>query len=274
MTGFMARLKKNSADADRATRNALDPNVVRRQLKQVVRCYENILKFEDGVLFSSVFSDHVNQLSLDIEAAAVQRQLEISPREHTTRPLLQSMVGAETDICFFVHHLDNNDFFFTSTHSTDFFLRVLKATESGAIHSVRRLFVSHHPAAEKADKRTPRLLEFHENVKAFDWRIIGAGQFAELARDANHYEDRLDFGIYGKRYVYVSTQRPARRDAAGVFFAAATEVERFTNFADTAWDNAHKDFTFGGHGPCRDATSLFGHGPETEALLDPTTHTD
>jgi len=251
-----------------------DPKAVKEQLKRVVRCYESILQFEDGILFSAVFADHISQLTLDIEAAAVQRQLEISPREHTTRPLLQSMTGADTDVCFFVHHLDNNDFFFASTHSTDFFLRVLKATEAGAIRSVQRLFVSHHPAAEKADERSHRLMEFHENVKAFDWRVIGAVQFAELARDANHYEDRLDFGIYGERYVYVSTQRPTRGDAAGVFLAARSEVERFTNFAATAWDNARKDFGFGGHGPCHDLTSLFEHGSEIEVPGEQATDTD
>jgi hypothetical protein len=211
-----------------------------------------------------VFAEQIDRLARDMEAAGIRQSLDISPRERTSRPLLLSLDGDESDICLFVHHLDNNAFFMTESHSIDFFRRVFDALHKNRIREVRRLFVSYDVARERADPATQRILEFHQNIDRFEWRAVSLALYSELATDASLYEGRLDFGVYGDRYVYVSNQRPrGPGQAIGTFIAARPEIKRYAEFFDTAWKNADiNSGKIGGTGGCSSLEELFRLDPD------------
>jgi hypothetical protein len=222
----------------------------------------NYAMFEDGGLFRRFFIAQARQLAQEMDAAAGRQSLDVTPRGHTTRPLLDSLTGEPSDVCKFVHHLDNNRFFFQSRHSIDFFLRIHTAVQKGQIKLVRRVFV--YPDGEPHDfdaiwnnPQTQRLLAFHENVEGFEWRMISAEDFSVLGLDEDIYDAHLDLGLYGGRYAYLSSQRPrSGSQASGTFVAAKAEVARLDEFFELIWQ---RGATHGptALGPCATVEDLF-----------------
>jgi hypothetical protein len=203
----------------------------------IARCSEQIESFDASGLFNTVLKEELGSIGREMEIAAIKQSLDVTPRGHTTKPLLASMQGTSKDLCRFVHHLDNNDFF-TSPHSRDFFERVFsRVTKDKKILEVRRLLVSYGQESSQHEL-TRRLIAFHKNVDGYDWRMIDWNVFDALAREEGYLDEHLDFGIYGDHYLYLSNQRPSdrRQVASGTFVAAQAEIKRYTDFFDFVWE--------------------------------------
>lgn len=215
--------------------------------RTISRCRARLEQFDRGLLFKTIFSEQLGDLARDIESATARQTLEVSPRARTTRPLLASMDGAEDDHCRFVHHLDNNNFFFTDMHSKDFFRDIDDAVKAGKIRTVRRLFVSYDEAAEQQDLATIRLVSFHENAEDFCWCVIREEDYRDLIADEGIADGRLDFGLYGSRYVYVSSQRPHEGGSFGSFIGAEADIARYDTFFERAWHVGRRPGHFARH---------------------------
>ncbi|HEY5194646.1 MAG TPA: hypothetical protein VIJ39_12340 [Solirubrobacteraceae bacterium] len=213
--------------------------------------------FEDGFLFRRFFIGQARALAQEMEAAAGRQSLDVTPRGHTTRPLLASLTGIDSDICKFVHHLDNNEFFFSSRHSIDFFVRIYEAVEAEEIRQVQRVFVYQDFTTAWSDLGTQRLLAFHENVARFEWRMISTADFRALGEDEDIYDAHLDLDLYGGRYAYLSSQRPHNgSQASGTFVAANAEVKRYEDFFELVWHRASAE-TPSALGTCTSIDALF-----------------
>jgi hypothetical protein len=250
----------------------------------------------DG-LFIAVFNRQIDLLAREMQASAATQILDSSPMGHTTKPLLAVMKGEDADrensIGRFIHHFDNNDFFFHSAHSRDFFERVFQAKKNGLFSEVRRLLIEYpEPQTDGSVRSGPvtrerrfesvtrddpwasRLIGFHMNVPGFNCRIIDVASFNARVQDEGFLAEHLDFGIYGKHYVYLSAQRPSDYldRATGSFVAAKVEIERYVALFDYLWDHATDPKTTGFVDSCDDIESLFEgvqvrdvwrHGPTT-----------
>jgi hypothetical protein len=223
------------------------------------RCSTQIASFDGSELFNTVFKEEVAAIAREMEIAAIKQSMDVSPRGHTTRPLLACMHGSATDICRFVHHLDNNSFF-TSPHSRDFFERVFAevTVEPKRITEVRRLLVSYGEESSQ-DELTKRLMAFHGNVDGYDWRIIDWALFDALGREEGYLDEHLDFGIYGDHYLYLSNQRPSdrRQVASGTFVAAQAEIKRYTTFFNFVWERLPVPDSNKCEGSCASPEALF-----------------
>lgn len=206
-----------------------------KMLERIRVAYKELDRFDRGKLFTSYYSELIEQLTLEVEVAAGRQSLDVTPRGNTTRPLLGSLTGEESDCCLFVHHLDNNEFL-VSHHSRDFVERIFAALLDGNVRHVRRLFVAYgrHPLEDAASRK---LAALHQNLERADFRIISVEEYEGLTHDEGFLEEHLDFGVYGTKYVYVSNQRPADRRmvASGTFIASKADVQRYTDVFESAW---------------------------------------
>jgi len=236
-------------------------------LDGISRCWDQIDSFDQSNLFNTYFEEELSATAREMEIAAIKQSLDVSPRGHTTKPLLASMDGAAGDICRFVHHLDNNDFF-TSPHSRDFFERVFsRVSKDKKITEVRRLLVSYGDESSEHEL-TRRLIAFHQNVEGYDWRMIDWNLFDALAREEGYLDEHLDFGVYGDHSLYLSNQRPSdrRRVASGSFVAATAEIKRYSEFFDFVWDRLPIPDREKCEGSCSSPEALF-RGISTEMTI-------
>lgn len=256
--GQATRARQASAhEAEPDASSEVHPEMA-RSVDTIIAAHAKIVGFERGELFSDVFVGHFSQFALEIEAAAVRQTLEVAPTAHMTRSLLACMTGEDDDICRFVHHFDNNDFFF-GRHSRDYFERSTDALADGRIRTIRRLFVDSGSGLE--DERSRRLIGFHKNVRGYDCRVMGTADFHAVAVDNGFPEEHLDFGVYGDKYVYVSNQRPLTTGASppvGIFVAAAVEIKRYTDLFDDLWSKGTDQPEGFVIDPCASVQELFG----------------
>lgn len=206
------------------------------------------LEYEErsnGTLLMSIIAGEIIQVRDRASDAALHLRVLCRPDNSSIGPLLESL-SPDTS-CSLFHYADNNEWFLQrSGHSFDFNLDLANRVKNHRLSTIRRIIVV-KSREELLDPATWVLALFHQDCPNFDYRLVGARRLQRkiievLPHLTDQYNDRVDFGIYGEHYIYVSRQDPASKDVVireeprGMFSANKQEIRRYQRFFDSIWD--------------------------------------
>src|SRR5882757_527361 len=184
-------------------------------------------------IFLRYFQRKIHDLESDVRQTANTLELRVdSSNLDLSAPLLESLTGADTDVIRIVHLLSSNNALF-NPHEAQWFTTVLRSVESRRVIEVRRLLVSVDDA-EESTEYSQRLLRWHTNTPNFDYRLIRRAYFDRLARSFRLHGTFIDFGLYGRRYLFRAISYDAD-DFVGVYSREATTIDRYLSFFDMCW---------------------------------------
>lgn len=206
------------------------------ELSLIQDAYRKLASEERGTLLQSVIGAQVQGVRQHAESCATTRSLEVGSNLLTTEPLLSSLKS--DDVCRFVHYCDNHEYLM-GPHSLDFFRRVAEMARLRQVHSVRRIIIV-NTKLELMDPMTWILATFHEDAPGYEYRLLYYDDYVALQREIGTVAARLDIGLFGVRYLYISSQDPHASGTLhgspfGRFIFATEEVERYRQFFDNCW---------------------------------------
>jgi hypothetical protein len=230
-------------DMERANKAA---DLVHHDLLQLQQSLAKV-EYEErnnGLLLVSLITSEIAEVKEMAEEAALHLRIPSQPNDSVTSPLLESL-GAET-VCSFFHYSDNNAWFFNrSGHSFDYNKHLVDRVKDHRLGTIRRIIVVTSPA-ELRDPATWVLALFHQDCPNFDYRIVGSPRLRRKVIDGLPQEDqrrdRIDCGVYGDHYIYLSLQDPNARDPTvrevprGIFSANKQDIRRYQLFFDGLWE--------------------------------------
>jgi hypothetical protein len=208
------------------------------ELIAIQNLHRSIQTVEKGKLLATILEDQITNVRRDASTAVTGGFLEVTPALKTTKPLLSSIGGG--DDCSFVHYLDNNGYFFGNPHSVDFNVSLDKMRKQKKIKKIRRLFVV-NKKPELHDPFTWLLIAFHMDTRNMYHQLIDYAGFLSMQKEAGFDPIRRDFGIYGARYVYASSQDPSidnelKASPHGRFYVDSKVVQKYTTLFDACWE--------------------------------------
>ncbi len=209
-------------------------NAIDVKLSNIREAYRKLLKSpKDGPdLFQSIFKGKISELEKSILDAAQRGELQIAPSDFaTSRIILGIFDGSASDIIRDVYLFDDNEYFF-SVFSKQYFYNVSELVRKGKIHQVRRLLLF-STEDELHDSRSIRLMNFHAVTRGYSYKLMKMEEYQLLMRDYGLDIPR-GMTIYGTRYVYHSAMsRP--NSIMGIWSNNTSTIESYLSFFETCW---------------------------------------
>jgi hypothetical protein len=190
-------------------------------------------------LFLKLIGQQVGQLAEDVEECARKKTLTLRPTILMTEPIFDGL-DAHDELEFF-HYADNHDWVLeVGGHSLDIQDKLLQRIRTGKLASVSRIIVVGSPY-ETADTRTLTYCLFHDDTPGYDYKIISRSTFDRKRVDTGVRLQRVDVGIYGRNYVYISHQSPTAADELdrvaprGILSADQSAIDTYRLLFREAW---------------------------------------
>lgn len=208
-------------------------------LKRMADGLESLCRRDESRLLATLCEHETHKLSRTISISSDTLEYSLEPRFEHTRTMLACLGH---DKCRFVHYLDNTDFLVHNTHSGQFWDELDDQVQHGALAGVERLFVvSNDPdtaLVELTNEDSRRLIGFHEKNSAYHCKILRSQDYDAIQEQHFQSKTRLDCGIYGKKFLYMSEQTPgaeggsAGAEVVGRLIADQEKVALFNLFFD------------------------------------------
>jgi hypothetical protein len=215
------------------------------ELKQIADGIGEVSFREPSQLLTYMLQRKLHNLANEVSETANSLVYQLTPKLDDTRAMLDHARGENIQA---VHYLDNDAFVTRNRHSKRFWEEVHGDLRSGNIRSVQRLMVL---ASDPDDARRQmwnmdnrRLIGMHLYELHYDCRIIQSRVFEEFQTQYRFHGVRLDFGLYGKRFVYVSHQLPdaepgtGEADAVGRLVGNPERIADYARLFKVCWEEA------------------------------------
>jgi hypothetical protein len=197
---------------------ALQARVARaEEVRSIAEDLGEMARREPRNFFLETFRERVHLLREESRWCADNLELPLRPTRKDTRRLLQCVDG---DICRFVHYLDNEDFITRDFHSKAFWVDLHEKVTSGKATVERLLVLTSDEELESEINRD--LISVHLAEDGYSCKIIRTETYEELQRQEGLPGSRLDMGVYGDKYVYISEQIPDAPESSGSARATGT----------------------------------------------------
>ena len=208
------------------------------RLSNIREAYRRVLanRRETPDLFQYTFDERVSELEKSITEAANKDELHIN-RGHlvSTNFLLNSFRGETEDLFRPIHLLEDNDWFFDII-ARQYFNQVYQLVLSKKIRAVKRLML-YTNEEQLSDPRSIKLMNFHAVTKGYSYKLMMVHEFRTILRDLPVPLDvPRDFGIYGKKYIYVAQVNRAD-NLIGYYMRNPSTIETYIKFFETCWSN-------------------------------------
>jgi hypothetical protein len=221
-------------------------DIVTTDLLRVQTALPHVQNVDPGNLFVPLLMEELSTLADRVEGCARQRRLEVLPSYRTTDPLLRALNTSESGECEFFHYADNHRFFFEhGGHSLDFNEKLHQAIQNSHNGMIYRLIVvSNQEEAEATETWLMGL--FHRDSPTYDYGIISRSTLDVKRTELQIRPSRVDVGIYGHRYAYISEQAPDapneahRMQPSGLISSEPTEVANYRRLFMEAWKSARR----------------------------------
>lgn len=213
-------------------------NEFESRLSNIREAYRRVLanRRESPDLFQYTFDERVSELEKSITEAANKDELHIN-RGHlvSTNFLLNSFRGETDDIFRPVHLLEDNDWFFDII-ARQYFNQVYQLVLNKKIRAVKRLMLYDNEEQLK-DPRSLNLMKFHAVTKGYSYRLMMVHEFRTILRDLPVPLDvPRDFGIYGRKYIYIAQVNRAD-NLIGYYMRNPSTIDAYIKFFETCWNN-------------------------------------
>ena len=214
--------------------------LVTGDLLRIQSAMTHVRTIDSGDLLFTLLGLEIGDLAERVDECARRRSLDCRPSYRMTDPLLDGLeVGS--DLHFF-HYADNHDWVLDiGGHSLDFQEKVAQRIETGKLQSVRRIIVV-GTEAEASDVRTWVYCLFHRGARGFDYRVVTRPTFDRKRGETGVRLPRVDVGVYGHSYLFVSLQSPAAEDDVdriaphGILSTDSIEIGLYERLFREAWD--------------------------------------
>lgn len=213
-------------------------NEFESRLSNIREAYRRVLvnRREMPDLFQYTFDERVSELEKSITEAANKDELHIN-RGHlvSTNFLLDSFGGEVDDIFRPVHLLEDNDWFFDII-SRQYFNQVYQLVNNKKIRAVKRLML-YDRDEQINDQRSLNLMKFHSMTKGYSYKVMMVHEFRTILRDLPVPLDvPRDFGIYGRKYIYIAQANRAD-NLIGYYMRNPSTIDSYIKFFETCWNN-------------------------------------
>jgi len=203
-------------------------------LANIRKHYREIVKefYGDADLFRDHFHARFVELEGMLQAAAERKELFVRDFHfQRTELLLNTFRDDETGILRYVWIIRKDEPLFDEKweHYCD---QILKGTTEGAIKGVRALLVLGEGVAE-TDAVVQAVAGFYDGTKAHDYRLVEELAYNHRLADNRFEGHYVDFGIYGARYIYLTSSYG--EITAGKFCKDRAVIGRYTKFFDSIW---------------------------------------
>jgi len=209
-------------------------NAIDVKLSNIREAYRKLLKSpRDGPdLFQFIFDEKISELEKSILDASERGELQIGPGDLiSSSNILGIFNGKASDIIRDVSLFDDNEYFF-SVYSIQYFYNVYKLVQGGKINQVRRLLIF-STEDQLRDLKSIKLMNFHAVTRGYAYRVMKMEEYQILMRDYGLDIPR-GMTIYSTRYIYRSAaSRPI--SSLGIWSKNASTIESYTSFFENCW---------------------------------------
>ena len=183
-------------------------------------------------LFKDYFIRALTSIAGTIKHAAMKSEIRVKDYHFpNTELVLDAFEGDESQILRYVWCLEHDGPFFDDKWK-HYCTQIEETINQNRIKEVRALLVV-NPAINIRAEHVLALLGFYEFTEKYSYRLIDNNAYSELVRDHNIDQNYLDFGIYGKRYIYLTLgYTPV---TYGDFSKDQSLIDRYTKFFDIVW---------------------------------------
>ena len=186
-------------------------------------------------LFVSHFKRQLHQLSEKIKEVAERRELQVVQADHflNVDNVIDAFLGDTERIWRVAWPIGNNERLFDQLAWKRYFEKTAKMADDGDIKQIRIvLVVEDFKLTETA--RVKKLLDFLRTNKGFECFIISQGDFQAICDENSVPSTCVDFGIYGKRLLFLTEQyNPVR----GMFTKDPVRIQHYTDLFDSMWES-------------------------------------
>lgn len=203
-------------------------------LNNLRKYYHDISKHFYGKndLFKDYFIENLSSITMTIKNAAEKNELYVQNYHfRSTELVLNAFEGDDSQILRYVWILEHNQPFFDDKWK-HYCTQIDETIKQNRIKQVRALLVQ-SPAININDEHVLALISFYALSEGYDYRIIDNKSYTELERDNQIDRKYIDFGIYGRRYIFRTISYEPL--TGGDFSKDQSSIERYTKFFDIAW---------------------------------------
>ena len=203
-------------------------------LNNIRKHYHDISKrfYGNKDLFKDYFTTSLSSIAQEIKNAAEKHEVYVKDYHFSSTELvLEAFKGDDTQILRYVWVLEHDEPFFNDTWK-NYCKQIDETIKQGQIKEVRALLIK-APEADMKDRRVLALLGFFCHSKGYDYRVIDSRSYDELSTDSQIDRNYIDFGIYGKRYIFRT--KKYEPIPCGDFSKDQSLIERYTKFFDLSW---------------------------------------
>jgi len=186
-------------------------------------------------LFESHFHNELKSLERKIKDVAENKELSISANHFLNADnVLDAFADDEDKVWFYTWPIeDGNSQLFDPLHWSQYFEKTAKMVQDGGIKKIKAILVLKDETLLKSP-RIEKLLHFFSKTKNIECRIITFDNFQQICASDNFNTNQKDWGLYGKRFLYINEQYDP--EIKGTFTKDTNKIERYYKLFETMWN--------------------------------------
>lgn len=192
-------------------------------------------KYSENDLFVNHFIRHFQELEQTIHRAAERDELLVlSHHFESVDSVLSAFSGEAQPVLRYTWVIESGERLFPDADEPGkkYFHLVDQMVRKKHIKTVQALLIV-DSLSVLMNSRVAKLLDFYKTTKGFECRIILRDQYERVRSDSQIPNDYVDFGIYGKRLMFLTEKYEPY--TMGMFVKNAAQVDRYTAFFSQLW---------------------------------------
>jgi hypothetical protein len=201
---------------------------IRRSVRELLKT-----SYGDRDLFIDYFAHAIEELRETIHSAGETRSLQLKNYHFRSMDsVMAAFEGAPAREFRELWNLDDSGNLFDSELGKQYFAQIALMAARNHITSVKTVFTFPDQAVLERPE-VKELLSFYASWRRFDCRLIRKASCDSLMGDEGIGGRCIDFGIYGNRYLFKTTQY--NPEVVGVFTKDSSEIHKYISFFDRLW---------------------------------------